>query len=165
MLRGFATISLWADDLEAAGDWYAELLGVRPYFSAPGPDGRAAYYEFRVGDYAHELGLVDARFRPGGPGTGEPGGAIMYWHVDDLEAAVARLLAMGAREHEKITERGEGFVTASVIDPFGNLVGVMSNAHYLEVLAGAAPRRPAGEAGPGGPARVRRRRTGAGGGR
>ncbi|WP_433469849.1 VOC family protein [Spirillospora sp. CA-128828] len=141
MLRGFATISFWADDLEAARDWYAELLGVQPYFSVAGPDGRAGYYEFRAGDYEHELGLIDARFRPAGHAAG-PGGAVMYWHVDDLEAAVARLLSMGARTHEKITERGEGtgFVTASVIDPFGNVLGVMSNPHYLDVLAKAAPR-------------------------
>jgi hypothetical protein len=26
--------------------------------------------------------------------------------------------------------RGEGFVTASVIDPFGNLLGVMENVHF-----------------------------------
>jgi hypothetical protein len=32
MLRGFATISFWADDLEAAKRWYAELLGIEPYF-------------------------------------------------------------------------------------------------------------------------------------
>lgn len=140
MLRGIATISLWADDLEAAKDWYAELLGIPPYFSVPGPDGRAGYYEFRIGDYEHELGLIDARFRPGGT-QGGPGGAIVYWHVDDLDAAVERLLAMGARVHEKTTERGEGtgFVTASVVDPFGNILGVMSNPHYLEILAKAAP--------------------------
>ncbi|MFG2089497.1 MULTISPECIES: VOC family protein [unclassified Spirillospora] len=140
MLRGFATISFWADDVEAAKDWYAELLGTQPYFSVPGPDGRAGYYEFRIGDYQHELGLIDNRFRPGGADA-RPGGAVMYWHVDDLEAAVERLLSMGATAHEKITERGEGtgFVTASVVDPFGNILGVMTNPHYLEVLA-AGPR-------------------------
>lgn len=142
MLRGFATISFWADDLEAAKDWYAELLGMQPYFSVPGPDGRAGYYEFRVGDYQHELGLIDSRFRPGGPDARPGAGAVMYWHVDDLEAAVERLLSMGATLHEEITERGEGtgFVTASVLDPFGNVLGVMTNPHYLEVLAAAAPR-------------------------
>lgn len=31
--------------------------------------------------------------------------------------------------------RGEGFVTASVVDPFGNILGVMYNRHYLDVLA------------------------------
>jgi hypothetical protein len=25
-------------------------------------------------------------------------------------------------------------VTASVVDPFGNVLGVMSNPHYLEIL-------------------------------
>jgi hypothetical protein len=30
---------------------------------------------------------------------------------------------------------GEGrFVTASVVDPFGNILGVMHNPHFLEVL-------------------------------
>ncbi|MCK2217868.1 VOC family protein [Actinomadura sp. ATCC 31491] len=132
MLRGFATLTLYAADLEAAERWYADLLGVEPYYEIPG-----AYAEFRVGDYRHELGLIDACFAPGGA-PGGPGGAIMYWHVDDLRATVDRLLAMGAREHEPITARGEGtgFVTASVVDPFGNVLGVMSNPHYLEVLTG-----------------------------
>jgi len=36
MLRGFATISRWADDLEAARNWYTELLGIEPYFERGG---------------------------------------------------------------------------------------------------------------------------------
>ncbi|MEU7694145.1 hypothetical protein OHB01_05610 [Microbispora hainanensis] len=43
---------------------------------------------------------------------------------------------MGAKQHESPTERGPGFVTASVADPFGNILGIMRNAHYLEVLEG-----------------------------
>jgi hypothetical protein len=27
------------------------------------------------------------------------------------------------------------FVTAAVIDPFGNVLGIMHNPHYLEILA------------------------------
>ncbi len=44
MLRGLATVNLWVDDLEAAKGWYAELLGIAPYFERPG------YAEFRIGD-------------------------------------------------------------------------------------------------------------------
>ena len=66
----------------------------------------------------------------------EPGGAILFWHVDDIEAAVERLKAMGAKEYDPITKRGDsGFVTASVIDPFGNILGIMYYPHYLKVLA------------------------------
>lgn len=128
MLRGMTTVSYYADDLEAAKDWYTEFLGQPPYFHVPG-----GYYEFRVGDYQHELGLIDRRYAP--PGASDTtGGSVLFWHVDDLEATVERLLALGARVYEPITPRGEGFVTASVVDPFGNVLGVMSNAHYLAVL-------------------------------
>jgi len=51
-----------------------------------------------------------------------------------VHAAFERLLALGAKEHDPVTERGPGFVTASVVDPFGNLLGVMYNQHYLDNL-------------------------------
>ncbi|MEU5780525.1 VOC family protein [Micromonospora lupini] len=134
-LRGFATLNIWADDVAAATEWYAQFLGQDAYFSRPGPDGRPAYTEFRVGDYQAELGIIDRRYAPPGAATG-PGGAVMHWHVDDLDATVARLLTMGATEYQPITPHGdEGFVTASVVDPFGNVLGVMTNPHYLDVLA------------------------------
>ena len=138
MLRGFATISYWTDDMGAATRWYAELLGVEPYFEQPGPDGRPAYVEFRVGDHQDELGLVDRRFQPPGAAAG-PGGVVMYWHVDDVAATFERLLSMGATEYQPITPRGDqGFVTAAVVDPFGNVLGIMHNPHYLEILASSA---------------------------
>lgn len=133
MLRGVATVSFWADDLEAAREWYTELLGTEAYFNTPGPDGRLAYTEFRIGDYQQELGLIADRFRPAGAGPG-PAGAVLYWQVDDVQTALERLLGMGATEHEAPADRGEGFVTATVIDPFGNILGIMHNPHYLEIL-------------------------------
>ena len=128
MLRGMSTISFFAADLDAANAWYTELLGLAPYFERPG------YIEFRIGDYQHELGIIDAKYAPHSTATG-PAGAITYWAVDDLEAVHARLLELGAKEHDPITERGPGFVTASVVDPFGNLVGIMTNTHYQQVHA------------------------------
>jgi predicted enzyme related to lactoylglutathione lyase len=133
MLRGLTTVTYLADDVAAAVDWYAGLLGAGPYFSRP-VEGRLAYAEFRTGDYQHELGILDRRLAPPSrPGKG--GGAVVYWHVDDAQASFGRLLALGATAHEAPIERGPGFVTASVIDPFGNLLGVMYNQHYVDVLA------------------------------
>ena len=132
MLRGLTTVSFWAADLAAATKWYAELLGIDPYFKRP-VAGPPAYIEFRIGDYQHELGLIDRRYAPYGSVTG-PAGAVAYWHVDDVTATLEKLLSMGAKEYEAATDRGEGFVTASVVDPFGNILGVMHNPHYLEVL-------------------------------
>jgi hypothetical protein len=44
-------------------------------------------------------------------------------------------------EHQPVTKRGGGFVTASVTDPFGNVLGFMYNQHYLDVLRETAASR------------------------
>ncbi|MGB3328733.1 MAG: VOC family protein [Thermomicrobiales bacterium] len=133
MLRGLTTVAYVAADHAGAKRWYTELLGVEPYFDRPG------YVEFRIGDYQHELGIVDAS-QLGTLGGAEttspkPGGAIVYWHVDDVPATLARLEEMGATLHHPPRDFGDGFIGASVIDPFGNILGIMHNPHYLEVLA------------------------------
>jgi predicted enzyme related to lactoylglutathione lyase len=130
MLRGLTTVSYWAADHAAAKQWYTELLGIDPYFERPG------YAEFRIGDYQHELGVIDSRYAPAGTAAG-PAGAVMYWHVDDVAATMEKLMSMGAKEYQALTDRGSGFITAAVVDPFGNILGVMYNPHYLQVLASA----------------------------
>jgi predicted enzyme related to lactoylglutathione lyase len=126
-LRGLATLNFFAADHAAAKAWYTQLLGIQPYFERPG------YIEFRIGDYQHELGIIDAKYAP--EGTNKiPGGAMMYWHVDNVEEILEKLLALGATLFDKVTPRGGGFVTASVVDPFGNVLGIMYNPHYVEVL-------------------------------
>jgi predicted enzyme related to lactoylglutathione lyase len=92
------------------------------------------YVEFRIGDDADEFGIIDRRYAPKAMQPG-PGGTILYWHVEEIEKALERLNSMGAQEYDPITKRGEsGFVTASVIDLFGNILGIMYNPHYVEVL-------------------------------
>ncbi|WP_430782889.1 VOC family protein [Actinoplanes sp. G11-F43] len=124
-LRGFTTVTFFADDLDAARAWYTKVFDAEPYFVR-----EPAYLEWRVGDYQHEFGILHTRFAPHTPAPG----ALVYWAVDDVEASYQRLLDLGATEHDQPTERGPGFVTASVTDPFGNILGVMFNKHYLEVL-------------------------------
>ncbi|MDF3018539.1 MAG: putative dioxygenase [Thermomicrobiales bacterium] len=133
MLRGLATISYWADDLKAARAWYSELLGIAPYFERPDAEN-PAYIEFRLGDYQHELGIIDRKFAPHGA-VAAPSGVIAYWHVDDVVTTLERLKAMGAKEYEPLTHRGDaGWITASVVDPFGNILGIIYNPHYLQIL-------------------------------
>ena len=136
MLRGLTTVTFYADDVTAAKDWYSDVLGIEAYFVRP-VEGPPAYVEFRIGDYQHELGILDSRFTPHGRSE-KVCGAVIYWHVDDIDAAVGRLVSLGATVHDKPVERGPGFVTASVVDPFGNILGVMYNRHYLEVVESTA---------------------------
>ena len=131
-LRGLATINFYATDMQAAKKWYSGLLGIEPYFARPDPEN-PAYIEYRIGDYQHELGIIDSKYAPKNAKAG-PGGEIAYWHVEDVSAVLEKLMAMGAKEYEPLTKRGEGFITASVVDPFGNILGIMYNQHYIEIL-------------------------------
>lgn len=134
MFRGLATVSFYASDVKAARRWYEELLGIEAYYAVPSAE-QPAYVEFRFGDFQCELGIIDAKYAPHAVGP-TAAGAIVNWHVDDLEGTLARLLGLGATLNEGIVERGNntGFRTASVVDPFGNLIGVMTNPHYLRIL-------------------------------
>ncbi|WP_159553896.1 VOC family protein [Citricoccus sp. K5] len=132
-LRGLAQVNIPADDVAAARDWYAQALGVQPYFQQPDA-ANPAYVEFRLGDHQDELGIIDRRYLPPSEAAAG-GGVIARWHVDDLEGMVAHLKEIGATEHEPITPRGdEGFVTASVLDPFGNVLGLIHSPHFIEQL-------------------------------
>jgi predicted enzyme related to lactoylglutathione lyase len=105
---------------------------VEAYFQRPDAEN-PAYVEFRIGGDEDEFGIIDRRYAPATMQPG-PGGATLLWHVDDIEAAFARLKAMGATEYDPITKRESDFVTASVVDPFGNVLGIMYNPHYVEML-------------------------------
>ena len=50
---------------------------------------------------------------------------MTYWQVDDVEAALADLLARGATVHEEVRDFGGGYRGAVVIDPFCNALGIM----------------------------------------
>jgi predicted enzyme related to lactoylglutathione lyase/uncharacterized damage-inducible protein DinB len=112
---GVSTVRLHAADLPAATRWYSDLLGASPYFV------RDEYVEWRVGPHDHELGILDLRYAP----QHEQGGSVTYWQVDDLDAALADLLARGATVHEDARDFGGGYRGAVVIDPFCNALGIM----------------------------------------
>ena len=131
MLQGLTTVNLISEDVPATVAWYTELLGVQPYFVRP-EQGPAAYVEFRLGRDEDELGILDSRFAAH-PATNRPAGAVVYWHVDDVAAAVDRAVALGATAHDPVIEREAGFVTGSFVDPFGNVLGLMHSPHWLTV--------------------------------
>ena len=49
---------------------------------------------------------------------------VAFWHVDDIDVTVARLVAAGAEVHEPANEVGGGRTIAIVRDADGNLIGL-----------------------------------------
>jgi len=54
----------------------------------------------------------------------------VYWGVADAPAALERLLKLGATRHADVQDVGEGIKVATVLDPFGNIFGIIQNPHF-----------------------------------
>jgi predicted enzyme related to lactoylglutathione lyase len=117
-LLGLRTALYRVKDLDQAKEWYRRVLAVDPYFDEP------FYVGFNVGGF--ELGL-DPDTSEGAPGRG---GVTVYWGVADAGAAFARLLGLGARACSAVREVGGGIKVAAVLDPFGNVFGIIENPHF-----------------------------------
>jgi predicted enzyme related to lactoylglutathione lyase len=118
MFLGLRTVIYWVPDLTAATAWYANAFGVKPYYDTP------FYVGFEVGGY--ELGL-----HPYGEKDVRVGDNVLtYWGVPDINAAHRHMLEQGAAAGEAIQEVGEGIKVASVVDPYGNAIGLIENPHF-----------------------------------
>ncbi len=118
MLHGLRTAIYAVDDIERAKEWYSSVLGFGPYFDEP------FYVGFDVGGY--ELGLSPHEENVPRSGTG----VTVYWGVDDARTALERLLELGASENGDVMDVGGGILVATVLDPFGNVFGVIENPHF-----------------------------------
>ncbi len=111
MFQGLRTVIYHVSNLDEAKAWYTKVVGHAPYFDQP------FYVGFNVGGY--ELGLL-----PDGDGV------ATYWGVANIGEVFAQLLAEGATANDAIMDVGDGIKTASVIDPFGNVIGIIENPHF-----------------------------------
>ena len=118
MVKGLGTVIYHVPDLTRAKDWYAKAFQQQPYFDQP------FYVGFNIAGY--EFGLDPDPSSASGAGAS----AIAYWGVADAEAALARLVELGATDRLGVQDVGEGIRLASVIDPFGNVFGIIENPHF-----------------------------------
>ena len=56
-----------------------------------------------------------------------------HWHVGYVKASMTRLMYKGSSHYEAIREMGKSFVDDSLIDSFGNVLGIMFNQRYRDV--------------------------------
>jgi predicted enzyme related to lactoylglutathione lyase len=111
--QGIKTVLHPVSDLAAAKAMYTALLGVAPQADAP-------YY---VGFEAagQQIGLV-----PGGREQGMTS-PVAFWHVEDIEAKLSEVTSAGATVKEAPHDVGSGRLVATVIDPDGNVLGLLQD--------------------------------------
>jgi len=118
MLKGLRTVIYGVSDIEEGKNWYTKAIGSPPYFDQP------FYVGFNVGGF--ELGLDPNAT----PVHSESSGVVAYWGVDNIEEERQRLLSIGAKEHGEIRDVGGDIKVSTVVDPFGNLVGIIYNPNF-----------------------------------
>jgi predicted enzyme related to lactoylglutathione lyase len=112
-VQGIKTVLHPVSDVEKAKAVYTALLGVTPQTDS------AYYVGFDVA--GQHIGLL-----PGG-GPQRLTSPVAYWHVDDIEAKLADVTAAGATVKDQVNDVGGGRLVASVIDPDGNMLGLIQD--------------------------------------
>ena len=117
-MLGLRTTIYKVPDLDAAKRWFAEAFKTEPYFDEP------FYVGFNIGGY--ELGLQPDDT----PAATKVESVVSYWGVEDVQTDYERLLSLGATENEKPYAVGGDLITATVKDPFGNVIGLIYNPYF-----------------------------------
>ena len=116
-MLGLRTTIYKVPDIAKGKEWYCKAFKAVPYFDQP------FYVGFNIGGF--ELGVM--------PYEGEviPGNSVAtYWGVIDIQAQYDRLLSLGATAYEAPENVGGELMTATVKDPWGNLIGLIYNPDF-----------------------------------
>jgi len=117
-ILGLRTTIYKVGDIEKAKDWYSIVFGTAPYFDEP------FYIGFNIGGY--ELGLQPEE----NPTLDKAESVVAYWGVEEIDHAFNFFISSGAVEHEKPFNVGGEIVTATVKDPWGNILGLIYNPEF-----------------------------------
>ena len=121
MFKKLRTVIYYVPDLQKAKEWYIAVTGKQPYFDEP----------FYVGfDFnGCELGLhpLDETVTKGNQ-------TVTHWAVEGIDNCVTQLVEKGAAILYKVADVGGGIKVATVIDPWGNAVGLIEGAQISYVI-------------------------------
>ena len=117
-ILGLRTTIYKVGDIQKAKNWYAKVFNTEPYFDEP------FYVGFDIGGY--ELGLQPEEI----PSTNKIESVVTYWGVEDIQAVYDSFIELGATENEKPYNVGGDLMTATVKDPWGNVIGFIYNPEF-----------------------------------
>jgi predicted enzyme related to lactoylglutathione lyase len=115
MILGLRTTIYKVPDLQKGKEWYTEAFQVQPYFDEP------FYVGYSINGY--ELGLLPEEVEKGE-------NVLSYWGVEDIQTTFNHFIATGATAHEEPNNVGGELMVASVIDPWGNVIGLIYNPYF-----------------------------------
>lgn len=111
-IKNFATIRLSVTNIEKSRDWYKSFFGIDPV------EDLEDFVSFKIGQTCFDIAAADHK------SPVSTGGSVGYWLVDDLDAAVAHAIELGAKIYRgplKVDEVRRTIV--QLLDPQGNVLG------------------------------------------
>lgn len=117
-MLGLRTTIYKVSDIKKGAKWYSKAFEEKPYFQEP------YYVGFNI--HGFELGLQPEE----NPTTDKAESVIAYWGVENIQKTYERLVNIGAVENEKPYHSGKNIITATVKDPFGNVIGLIYNPKF-----------------------------------
>ncbi len=117
-MLGLRTTIYKVGNIQKAKEWYSKAFETNPYFEEP------FYVGFKI--HGYELGLQPED----NPTQSKSESVVSYWGVNDIQKTFDRLIELGATENEKPENVGGEIMTATVKDPFGNIIGIIYNPHF-----------------------------------
>jgi PhnB protein len=119
---GYPRISpyLVVQDAKRAMGWYVEALGAQEMLRLPGPEDSVMHGEVRIGDSVVMLGEQSPDYGAFAPAHygGSPVSMVLY--VEDVDAAFARAVALGATAEQPPADKPYGDRMGTLRDPFGH---------------------------------------------
>ena len=130
---------LVVDGAARALEFYTQAFGATEVMRMPGPGGKIAHAEIRIGD-SHVM-LADEHPEQGhrGPKSigGTPVGIMIY--VEDVDSMFRKAISLGATETRPVEDQFYGDRSGSLTDPFGH--NWMISTHVEDVSPEEMERR------------------------
>jgi predicted enzyme related to lactoylglutathione lyase len=112
-IKNFATIRLCSSDLQKSKQWYQKFLGHEPV------EDLENFVSFKICGVCLDISEADEK------SPSSLGGAVGYWLVNDLDAAIEKAVDLGGivyRGPLRVEEVRRTIV--QIKDPIGNVIGL-----------------------------------------
>ncbi|MFO1317722.1 MAG: VOC family protein [Burkholderiales bacterium] len=105
--------------------FYRKAFDAEELLRLPGPDGKIAHAEVKIGDSPVMLADEMEDMRGPQPGTAPPVSLMIY--VPDVDRVFAQALAAGAKERRPVADQFYGDRTGTLVDPFGHVWSIATH--------------------------------------
>jgi PhnB protein len=111
---------LVVEDAPAAIEFYKKAFGAEELFRMPGPDGKVAHAEIKIGDSMLMLSEANPQYGSRSPKAlgGSPASILVY--VENVDAAFDRAVKAGAKVEMPVQNMFWGHRFGKLTDPFGH---------------------------------------------